>query len=175
MTQELSDCIGHQRGWEVLCRGVEEPPGRPMLSFPDFRTFATALAADATRLTRAKPAPTTESEVAVVTDPHFTALLAHEIIGNPTELDRALKMETGYAGRSWLLRSLDNTQVGQQIASPWSLPSPIRRSPALAITDTITRGAAGDSTRRPASLRPTSPTSSCRAVIRCPERSCWHR
>ncbi len=28
------------------------------------------------------------------------------------------KMETGYAGRSWLLRSLDNTQVGQQIASP---------------------------------------------------------
>ncbi len=33
-------------------------------------------------------------------------------------------------------------------------------------------GAAGDSTRRPASLRPTS---SCRAVTRCPERSCWHR
>ncbi len=118
VTQELFDCIGHQRGWEVLCRGVEEPPGRPMLSFPDFRTFATALAADATRLTRAKPAPTTEGEVAVVTDPHFTALLAHEIIGHPTELDRALKMETGYAGRSWLLRSLDNTQVGQQIASP---------------------------------------------------------
>jgi TldD protein len=54
----------------------------------------------------------------VVTDPHFTALLAHEIIGHPTELDRALKMETGYGGRSWLLRSLDSTQVGKRIASP---------------------------------------------------------
>jgi TldD protein len=27
-------------------------------------------------------------------------------------------METGYAGRSWLLRSLDETQVGKRIASP---------------------------------------------------------
>ncbi|MBI2456889.1 MAG: TldD/PmbA family protein, partial [candidate division NC10 bacterium] len=72
----------------------------------------------AVRLTRARPAPTTEGEVTVVTDPHFTALVAHEIIGHPTELDRALKMETGYAGRSWLLRSLDETQVGKQIASP---------------------------------------------------------
>jgi TldD protein len=109
--------MGHQRGWEVLTRGVEDPPGAPVLAFPDFRTFATALAEDAVKLTRARPAPTTDGEVAVVLDPHFTALLAHEIIGHPTELDRALKMETGYAGRSWLLRSLDDTQVGKQIAS----------------------------------------------------------
>jgi len=117
-TQELSDAMGHQRGWEVLVRGVEDPPGSPSLSFPDFRAFATRLAADAASLTRARPAPTTEGEVVVVTDPHFTALLAHEIIGHPTELDRALKMETGYAGRSWLLRSLTDTQVGNRIASP---------------------------------------------------------
>jgi TldD protein len=118
VTQELFDAMGHQRGWEVLVRGVEDPPGSPLLSFPDFRTFAIRLAADAASLTRAKPAPTTQGEVTVVTDPHFTALLAHEIIGHPTELDRALKMETGYAGRSWLLRSLTETQVGKQIASP---------------------------------------------------------
>ena len=118
VTQELFDAMGHQRGWEVLVRGVEDPPGSPLLSFPDFRTFAIRLAADAASLTRAKPAPTTQGEVTVVTDPHFTALLAHEIIGHPTELDRALKMETGYAGRSWLLRSLDETQVGKPIASP---------------------------------------------------------
>ncbi|MFI5338378.1 MAG: TldD/PmbA family protein [Candidatus Methylomirabilales bacterium] len=117
VTQELFDSMGHQRGWEVLTRGVQDPPGRPMLSFPDFRAFATALADDAVKLTRAKPAPTTDGEVTVVLDPHFTALLAHEIIGHPTELDRALKMETGYAGRSWLLRSLDETQIGKQIAS----------------------------------------------------------
>ncbi|TLY38848.1 MAG: TldD/PmbA family protein [Nitrospirae bacterium] len=46
------------------------------------------------------------------------ALKAHEIIGHPTELDRALKMETAYAGRSWFLRSLRNTQIGKQVASP---------------------------------------------------------
>jgi len=118
VTQELFDSMGHQRGWEVLSRGVEDPPGSPMLAFPDFRAFATALAGDAVKLTRAKPAPTTDGEVTVVLDPHFTALLAHEIIGHPTELDRALKMETGYAGRSWLLRSLDDTQIGNRIASP---------------------------------------------------------
>lgn len=118
VTQELFDATGHQRGWEVLTHGVEDPPGDPMLSCPDFRAFATALAEDAVKLTRAKPAPTTDGEVTVVLDPHFAALLAHEIIGHPTELDRALKMETGYAGRSWLLRSLHETQIGKQIASP---------------------------------------------------------
>ncbi len=118
VTQELFDSMGHQRGWEFLCRGGEDPPGEPMVSFPDFRTFATGLAADAVSLTRARPAPTTEGEVTVVTDPHFTALVAHEIIGHPSELDRALKMETGYAGRSWLLRSLVESQVGKPIASP---------------------------------------------------------
>ena len=118
VTQELFDSMGHQRGWEVLIRGVADPPGRPILSSPDFRTFATTLAETAVKLTQAKPAPTTDGEVPVVLDPHFTALLAHEIIGHPTELDRALKMETAYAGRSWLLRSLQETQIGKQIASP---------------------------------------------------------
>lgn len=118
VTQELFDAMGHQRGWEVLCLGVEDPPGSPMLSFPGLRTFAMALAGDAVALTRARPAPTTEGEVTVVMDPHFTALLAHEIIGHPAELDRALKMETGYAGRSWLLRSREDTLLGKRIASP---------------------------------------------------------
>ena len=84
VTQELFDFVGHQRGWEVLTRGVQDPPGSPMLTFPDFRAFATTLAGDAVALTRAKPAPTTEDEVTVVLDPHFTALLAHEIVGHPT-------------------------------------------------------------------------------------------
>jgi TldD protein len=56
--------------------------------------------------------------VVVVTDPHYNTLLVHEIIGHPTELDRALKLETAYAGRSWLLRSLDQNMLGKQIASP---------------------------------------------------------
>jgi TldD protein len=53
-----------------------------------------------------------------VTDPHYNTLLSHEIIGHPTELDRALKMETAYAGRSWLLAGLREHQVGKRVASP---------------------------------------------------------
>ena len=54
----------------------------------------------------------------VVTDPHYNALVAHEIVGHPSELDRGLKMEMAYAGRSWLLGDLGDTQVGRPIASP---------------------------------------------------------
>ncbi|MER3423605.1 MAG: TldD/PmbA family protein, partial [Nitrospiraceae bacterium] len=64
------------------------------------------------------PLRATDKEVVVITDPHYNALLAHEIIGHPTELDRVLKMETAYAGRSWLFQDLNRNQIGRQIASP---------------------------------------------------------
>ncbi len=118
VSQELFDAIGHLRGWETLTHGAEDRVEGGSLAFPSFRAFASTLAEDAMALTRARPAPTTEGEVPIVLDPHFTALLVHEIVGHPTELDRALKMETGYAGRSWLLRSLDESQLGKAIASP---------------------------------------------------------
>jgi len=38
-------------------------------------------------------------------------------VGHPTEADRALKMETAYAGRTWLYRGRDRNQLGQRIAS----------------------------------------------------------
>jgi TldD protein len=113
-SQELWDAMGHQRGWEVLLRGVDDP----LLAFPAFADFALALAADAVELAQAPPLPTSDREVVVVTDPHYNTLLSHEIIGHPVELDRALKMETAYAGRSWLLRDLDRHQTGRPIASP---------------------------------------------------------
>ena len=53
----------------------------------------------------------------IVTDPHFNALLSHEIVGHPSEADRALKMEAGYAGRSWFLRSLGDNEVGRMVGS----------------------------------------------------------
>lgn len=111
--QELYDVLGHQRGLEVLLRGV---PGDHM-DFPDFRTFALELAREAVALAQAPPLPPSDREVVVVTDPHYNALVAHEIIGHPCELDRALKMETAYAGRSWLLRSLSEHQLGQRVGS----------------------------------------------------------
>ena len=113
-SQELYDVMGHQRGWEVIGDGVAEP----LLTFPPFRDFALALARDAAELAQAPALPTSEREVVVVTDPHYNTLVSHEIVGHPAELDRALKMETAYAGRSWLLGDLDAHQVGRRIASP---------------------------------------------------------
>jgi len=113
-SQRLYDVSGHQRGWEVLLEGVDDP----LLAFPPFDRFALDLARDAVQLAQAPRLPTSEGEVVVVTDPHYNTLLSHEIVGHPTELDRALKMETAYAGRSWLLGALDAHQVGRRIASP---------------------------------------------------------
>jgi len=76
-----------------------------------------ALAREAVELATAPPLPSTDRDVVVVTDPHYNALVAHEIVGHPSELDRGLKMEMAYAGRSWLLGGPDDTQVGRPVAS----------------------------------------------------------
>lgn len=112
--QELYETIGHQLGWEVIEAGVNDGP----LAFPGLADFAAALAREAAEVSLAPPAPTTDREVVVVTDPDFNALLCHEVIGHPTELDRALKMETAYAGRSWFFRSFEDNELGRQVASP---------------------------------------------------------
>jgi TldD protein len=114
VSQELYDVVGHQRGWEILVDGVQEPP----LTAPPFVDFALALARESVELAGAPPLPTSERPEVVVTDPHYNTLVSHEIVGHPVELDRALKMETAYAGRSWLLAGLDDHHVGRPIASP---------------------------------------------------------
>jgi TldD protein len=113
-SQRLGDAMGHQRGWETLGEGADDP----LMRFPPFADFALALARDAVELCEAPPLPTSSGEVVVVTDPHYNTLVSHEIVGHPVELDRAVKMETSYAGRSWLLRGPDDHQVGKRIASP---------------------------------------------------------
>jgi TldD protein len=114
VSQELYDVLGHQRGWEILTDGVDDP----LLGFPPFVDFSLAMARESVELARAPALPTGERTEVVVTDPHYNTLVSHEIIGHPAELDRALKMETAYAGRSWLLAGLDEHQIGRQIASP---------------------------------------------------------
>jgi TldD protein len=113
-SQEVFDVLGHQRGWEILDAGVADP----LMAFPSFVDFALEATRDAVALAAAPPLPTLPDEAVVVTDPHYNTLLSHEIIGHPVELDRALKMETAYAGRSWLLTGLDEHQVGARVASP---------------------------------------------------------
>jgi TldD protein len=113
-SQEIFEVSGDLRGWEVLTAGIADP----LMRFPPFADFAVDCAREAAELAEAPPLPTTEDDVVVVTDPHYNTLLSHEIIGHPVELDRALKMETAYAGRSWLLAGLDRHQVGKRVASP---------------------------------------------------------
>jgi len=111
---ELYDFTGHQRGWEVLTEGYRSGP----IQLPSLRDFALHLARLTLETADAPPLRPPEGEVVVVTDPHFNALVCHEVVGHPSELDRALKMETAYAGRSWLLRDLAEHQMGRQVASP---------------------------------------------------------
>ncbi len=111
--QELYDFSGHQRGWELITQGIEGN----VIRFPNLMDFSLALGRDAVELARAKPLKATGEEVVVVTDPHYNALVCHEVVGHPSELDRALKFETGYAGRSWFLRDPNDNQLGKRVGS----------------------------------------------------------
>lgn len=113
--QEHYDYIGHQRGWEILEKGIVD---EPLLASPSLHDFAVGYAREAVELCDAPALPATRDDVVVVTDPHYNTLLVHEIVGHPTELDRALKWETAYAGRSWLMDDADHSRIGEQIASP---------------------------------------------------------
>lgn len=112
--QETYDTIGQQRGFEALAEGWSGD----LQPNPDLIAFAVAMAREAAELADAPVLNPPERDVTVVTDPHFNALLSHEIVGHPSEADRALKMEAAYAGRSWLLRSPTQSEVGKQIGSP---------------------------------------------------------
>ena len=120
--QEVYDTIGQQRGFEALAEGWRDE----LMPNPELQTFALELADEARQLARAPVLRPPEREVVVVTDPHFNALVAHEIVGHPSEADRALKMEAAYAGRSWLLHSLEQNEIGRPIGSPlfWDCSDP---------------------------------------------------
>ena len=111
--QELYDFTGHQRGWELITHGIEEE----FIQFPHLMDFSLELARDTVALAACKPLKATDKDVVVVTDPHYNALVCHEVVGHPTELDRALKFETGYAGRSWFLRDMKDNQLGKRVGS----------------------------------------------------------
>ena len=111
---DLYDFTGHQRGFEVLTEGYRSQH----IDLPSLRDFALDMARTTVEVADAPPLPSSEDEVVVVTDPHFNALVCHEVMGHPSELDRALKLETAYAGRSWLFRSPAENQLGRQVASP---------------------------------------------------------
>lgn len=108
---DLYHHIGNQLGLEAI---TEAKNTHQM----DIFEFAEKIAEETVMLSKAKPAPEEDKPVTVVLDPDLVALFAHELIGHPAELDRALKMETGYAGRSWFFKNLEDNMVGKKIASP---------------------------------------------------------
>jgi TldD protein len=103
------DQLGAQGGWEVM-------EGKNVFS-TDIKQFATNLTTETIETSKADIIIPPEKEAVVITDPHFNALVVHEIVGHPVEADRALKMETAYAGRSWLLTNLQENQIGKRVAS----------------------------------------------------------
>lgn len=108
---DLSHTCGNQVGAEALFERVN--------TFGvDYETFVLGIAKEAVDLAGAPPLRTSEHPVTVVTDPDFNALVAHEILAHPSELDRAMKWETGYAGRSWFFRTPQDTVRDEQIGSP---------------------------------------------------------
>lgn len=108
---DLYHHTGNQLGVEALTKGENAHQ-------KTFEAFARQIGEEAAKLADAEPMRREERPVVVVLDPDLVALFAHEIIGHPSELDRALKMESGYAGRSWFFTDLSHTVVGERIASP---------------------------------------------------------
>lgn len=76
----------------------------------DIRNVAESISQKATELLDAHTAK--EDKGIVVMNPDFVALLAHEILGHPSEADRVLGKEMAWAGGSWWAGKL-----GQKIAS----------------------------------------------------------
>ena len=113
IVQPHYDVLAHQGGFEIVEWGVNEE----FVKFPNLMDFSLDLAAEASMLATAPKCPTTDRPVVVLTDPHYNTLLSHEIAGHPMELDRGLKMETAYAGRTWLLSGLDENMIGKRIGS----------------------------------------------------------
>lgn len=108
---DLYHHTGNQLGLEALIEGKNAHR-------KTIEEFANQIAGEAALLADAEPAPVVDSPATVVLDPDLIALFAHEIIGHPSELDRALKMETGYAGRSWFFTDLKKNAIGEQVGSP---------------------------------------------------------
>ena len=108
---DLYHHTGNQLGFEAVSEGKNAHN-------KDLQAFSVQIADEAVKLANAKPAPKEDRPVVVVIDPDLVALFAHEIIGHPSELDRAIKMEAGYAGRSWFFQDLTHTMVGKRVGSP---------------------------------------------------------
>lgn len=98
LTQSVEATEGGRGGMEVLRRGGSA------------WDTAVETARTASQLTEARPVK--EEKATVVMNPDFVALLAHEILGHPSEADRVMGKEMAWAGGAWW-----KDMVGQRIGS----------------------------------------------------------
>ncbi|MGH9876082.1 MAG: TldD/PmbA family protein [Nitrososphaerales archaeon] len=98
LTQNVSTTEGGRGGIEMVTE------------YSDARAKAQEIAEKAVQLIDAKPAK--EQKARVVMNPDFVALLAHEILGHPSEADRVLGYEMAWAGGAWWAGKL-----GQKVGS----------------------------------------------------------
>ena len=87
VTQSVSSTEGGRGGMEMIT-------GKN-----DLTLVAESISQKATELIDAKGAK--EEKATVVMNPDFVALLAHEILGHPSEADRVLGKEMAWAGGAW--------------------------------------------------------------------------
>lgn len=97
------------------CNGAESFEGENDKG-KSIEDFAMHLAKGTVELSNA-PAAKQGKEVAVVLDPGYNTLLSHEIMGHPSEADRALKREAAWAGRSWWFKGLKDNLFGKKVGS----------------------------------------------------------
>lgn len=103
------DTLGNYKGLEVF-EGDNEF-GKTLEEFVEYIADGTI------EVSNAPAIKSPDKAVTVITDPWFNALLSHEIMGHPSEADRALKREGAWAGRAWWYSSPENNMLGRQIAS----------------------------------------------------------
>jgi len=100
LTQFYEQTVGHAGGYEIFDK-------------QDMGKVAVETGRKATSLLKAEAAKM-EKDVTVILEPNYVALLAHEILGHPSEADRVLGREAAWAGTTWWAG-----KIGEKIGSKY--------------------------------------------------------
>ena len=102
--------------WLGNYSGIEVLEGENEFS-QTFEEFSQNIAVGTAELSNAPAMKTTAASQTVITDPWFNGLLSHEVLGHPSEADRALKKEAAWAGRAWWYNGVDDNQFQKSVGS----------------------------------------------------------
>jgi len=114
--------IAHENGFTHSVNNTEGGRGglEMLAGENDVTKSADFVSDNASKLIDAKPAK--EEKATIVMNPDFIALLAHEILGHPSEADRVLGKEMAWAGGAWWAGKLDE-QIGSESLNVFDDPT----------------------------------------------------